>query len=477
MESWRVAEAEMAEKIAYFDMFSGISGDMALGSFVDLGVPVVWLNRQFEMMPLPEADIRVEDIWHNGIKGVNLFVEEKSGSTTCHQDGHLGSDSYSDKAHSGTYHHHCLNHHEHSENHHNHPEADHDEHASSNKRQSEHHSHSRNYAQIREMISTSPFSEYVKSSSLKAFEKIAIAESEIHGTEIEKVHFHEVGGMDAIVDIVGTFLCIEYLGITKIYGSPPPVGRGSVRCSHGTIPLPAPATMKILKGVPVRGSNCDMELITPTGAAIITTLTDKFGDIPDMVIGDTGYGSGKRRSLTGLPNLLRIITGEPLSLDAGQENSNKERGNLHIFKESVYVLETAIDDMNPEIAGYIMEKLFSKGALDVSYSPLQMKKNRPAFKLEVICRKEQLDLFIELILTESTSAGLRFYSVERAVLARETLSVKSPFGTIEAKKITDPRGAVRIVPEYEVCRKIALEQNIPLQEIYSGIVQDGSYSR
>jgi len=216
-----------------------------------------------------------------------------------------------------------------------------------------------------------------------------------------------------------------------------------------------------------------MELITPTGAAIITTLTDQFGDIPNMVIGDTGYGAGKNRSIAGLPNILRIITGEePLSSEEGRYEADKDsstgsfKENINIFKEEIYILETSIDDMNPEIAGYIMETLFERGALDVSYTPLQMKKNRPAFKLEVLCRRELLDTLIELILTESTSSGVRFYKVERAALARKSLKIDTAFGKIEVKQITDPRGEVRTVPEYEVCRKIAREEKIPLRDLY-----------
>lgn len=440
--------------IAYFDMFSGISGDMVLGAFVDLGVPVAWLKEQFNKMPLPDANIKAEDIWHNGIKAVNLFVEDTHHHFNQAHVGHKHPDK---------------NHFDHPE--HNHPSHDHSDHkhSSHDHAKTHRHTHSRNYLQIQELICNSPFSAYVKASSLEAFEKIAIAESAIHGTPIEAVHFHEVGGVDAIVDITGAFLCVEYLGITKIYGSVPSLGTGSVTCCHGVIPVPAPATLKILKGVPVRASDSDMETITPTGAAIITTMTRQFGDIPNMVMGNTGYGSGKRKSVSGLPNVLRIITGKDLC--TWEENTLYavyacKFSNPNILRESVYVLETAIDDMNPEIAGYIMEKLFEKGALDVSYTPLQMKKNRPAFRLEVICRKDLLEIMIELVLTETTSSGLRFYKMNRAVLARKNVEIDTPFGKVKAKQITDPTGKARIVPEYDVCRKIALEKNIPIKDVY-----------
>ncbi len=437
--------------IAYFDMFSGVSGDMVLGAFIDLGVPVEWLKKQFKIMPLPEAEIRVEDIWHNSIKAVNLFVDDTHHS---HHDHHHNNKHHFDRK--------SLN----------------NENAEHNHLYSEpHHHHSRNYCQIKELISNSPFSDYVKSSALKAFEKIAVAESEIHGTEIEKVHFHEVGGIDAIVDITGAFLCAEYLGITNIYGSILPLGRGSVKCIHGVIPVPAPATLKILKGIPVKAFDSDMETVTPTGAAIITTMTQDFGNIPEMVIKQTGYGSGKRKSLTGLPNFLRIITGE-LHLNQNQLNKNQSENKLssgsddirftnkNILSQTVYVAETSIDDMNPEIAGYIMEKLFEDGALDVTYTPIQMKKNRPAFKLQVICVKEKLEELIEIILTESTSSGVRFYKTDRAVLARKSVEIETLFGKVRAKEITDPYGKNRIIPEYEECREIAIENNIPIKDIY-----------
>ncbi len=414
--------------IAYFDMFSGVSGDMVLGAFIDLGVPVEWLKEQFRKMPLPDADIRAENIWQNGIKAVNLFVDEQHASHSHHHD-----------------------------------HADHSKH--------HHHHHSKNYSQIKELISNSPFSDYVKSSALKAFEKIALAESEIHGTEIEKVHFHEVGGVDAIVDITGAFLCAEYLGITGIYGSVLSLGRGSVKCSHGVIPVPAPATLKILKDIPVKPSNCNMETVTPTGAAIITTMTQAFGDIPEMVIKSTGYGSGKRKSSDGLPNVLRIITGD-LRVNKNQsENKLSESdqisfNNQNLLSQTVYVAETSIDDMSPEIAGYIMEKLFENGALDATYTAIQMKKNRPAFRLQVICCKEKLEELIEIILTESTSSGIRFYRTNRAVLARKRVEIETQFGKVNAKQITDPNGKNRIIPEYEECREIAVENNIPIKDIY-----------
>lgn len=386
--------------IAYFDIFSGISGDMTLGAFVDLGVPLEWLKKQLISMPLSGFDINCQDKWCNGIKAADIMVTENESV------------------------------------------------------------HPKTYRDIRSLISGAPFSPRVIEQSLTAFKKIAVAESRIHGADLDSVHFHEVGGIDALVDIVGSFLCAEYLGITQVHASSIPLGRGFVSCSHGVIPVPVPATLAILKGVPVRASGINMEIVTPTGAAIITTLAQDFGAMPDMVVDGVGYGSGKRKSDTDIPNLLRIIVGKPL---APEDTS-------FVKKETVWVVETTIDDMNPEVSGYLMDKLFEAGALDVCHIPLQMKKNRPGTRLEVICHEARLNDLMNLILTQSSSSGVRFHKVQRGVLHREIVEVSTCFGMMKAKKIVDPTGAVRIVPEYEVCRRVAEEQKIPLRDVYTRVL-------
>ncbi|MFK5952532.1 MAG: nickel pincer cofactor biosynthesis protein LarC [Desulfobacterium sp.] len=386
--------------IAYFDIFSGISGDMTLGAFVDLGVPLEWLKKQLTAMPLSGFDIGCQDKWCNGIKAADIMVTENESV------------------------------------------------------------HPKTYRDIRSLISGAPFSQRVIEQSLTAFKKIAVAESRIHGADLESVHFHEVGGIDALVDIVGSFLCAEYLGITRVHASCIPLGRGFISCSHGVIPVPAPATLAILKGVPVRASGINMEIVTPTGAAIITTLAQEFGAMPDMVVDGVGYGSGKQKSDTGIPNLLRIIIGKPLA--SGDSSFLK--------KETVWVVETTIDDMNPEVSGYLMDKLFEAGALDVCHIPLQMKKNRPGTRLEVICHEDRLNDLMNLILTQSSSTGVRFHKVQRGVLHREIVEVPTCFGIMKAKKIVDPTGAVRIVPEYEVCRRVAEEKKIPLRDVYTKVL-------
>ena len=386
--------------IAYFDIFSGISGDMTLGAFVDLGVPLEWLKNQLISMPLSGFDIECQDKWCNGIKAADIMVTENEST------------------------------------------------------------HPKNYRGIRSLISSAPFSQRVIEQSLTAFKKIAVAESHIHGTDLDSVHFHEVGGIDALVDIVGSFLCAEYLGITRVYASPIPLGHGFVSCSHGVIPVPAPAALAILKGVPVKASGINMEIVTPTGAAIITTLAQDFGAMPDMVMDGVGYGSGKRETDTGIPNLLRIIVGKPLAPE----------DTAFIKKETVWVVETTIDDMTPEVSGYLMDKLFEAGALDVYHIPLQMKKNRPGTRLEVICHEARLNGLMNLILTQSSSSGVRFHRVQRGVLHREIVEVPTCFGMMKAKKIIDPTGAVRIVPEYEVCRRVAEAQKMPLRDVYTTVL-------
>ncbi|GAB6146192.1 nickel pincer cofactor biosynthesis protein LarC [Desulfocicer niacini] len=388
--------------IAYFDIFSGTSGDMTLGALIDLGVPLAWLKEQLIAMPLTGFDIKATAVWCNGIKAMDICVTEQENVSP------------------------------------------------------------KNYRDIKTLISSAPFSSRVIEQSLGAFQKIALAESAIHGSDLESVHFHEVGGIDALVDIVGSFLCAEYLGIERVHASPVPLGRGFVTCSHGIIPVPAPATLGILKGVPVTASCIGMENVTPTGAAIITTLAQSFGSMPDMLMGQVGYGAGKRKSDTGVPNLLRVITG----------TSESCSDTPFVKQETVWVMETTIDDMNPEVSGYMMDKLFEQGALDVCFMPLHMKKNRPGTRLEVLCHEETLEELMNLILTQSSSTGVRFNKVRRGVLKREIVTVPTCFGRIKAKKIIDPTGKPRIVPEYEVCRSLAEEKNIPLKDVYARILSD-----
>jgi len=388
--------------IAYFDCFSGISGDMTLGALIDLGVPAKWLKEALSSIPLSGFDLSVSSISRNGISAKRVQVN-------CETD-----------------------------------------------------TKSRDYSHIKALIEKSPLSSFVKERSLEVFKRLAEAEAGIHGCSIEKVHFHEVGGIDAIVDIVGTALCLEHLEIDRVIASTIPLGSGFVSCQHGILPVPAPATVALLKGVPVYGSEIQHELVTPTGAAIITTLAESFAKMPAMVIEKAGYGAGKRE-FEKIPNLLRIIIGSmPESL------KDSQKGYL---KDTTCVVETCIDDMNPEFFGFIMDRLFEDGALDVYWIPVFMKKNRPGTLVQVICPKDRMDSVIDRILSETSSLGVRYYDTDRRTLAREHTFVHTPYGEIQVKRITEPGGSVRIVPEYEVCKEIAIEKNIPIRVVYDTIIK------
>ena len=388
--------------LAYFDCFSGISGDMTLGALIDLGVPLQWLKDRLSSIPLADFDIAATRVHRNGIHATSVRVDAFENNT------------------------------------------------------------SRNFSEIRRLIEDSPLQDTVKSTGVRIFEKLAKAEGHIHSCSPEEVHFHEVGGIDAIVDIVGTALCLDYLGIKKILASRIPLGKGFVISRHGKIPVPAPATVAILEGVPVYGANIPHELVTPTGAAIIVTLAQGFESLPDMVIKQTGYGAGQR-DLEERPNLLRVIMGlEPQSLTDLSDETQTDK---------ISILETCIDDMSPEVFGYLMDRLFEDGALDVYWIPIHMKKNRPGTMLQVICKNEVRDILIHRILLETTTLGVRYYESRRRLLWRDSLDLKTAYGTITVKRVKDPQGNVRTVPEYEVCRKIALEKDIPLRAVYDTVAR------
>ncbi len=381
---------------AYFDCFSGISGDMTLGAFLDLGVPFEWLEQSLgKVLPKKEFYLSEATVKRKGIQARDIDVK-------------ISKDV-----------------------------------------------HPRDYAAIKSLIKASGLANGIQDTSLEIFTRIAEAEAKIHGCAVEKVHFHEVGGIDSIIDIVGTALCVDYLNLTSFSSSPIPLGKGFVKCQHGTLPVPAPATIEILKGIPVKGSNISHELVTPTGAAIIATLSNCYEHFPDMMIEKIGYGAGKK-DFEEIPNLLRIITGTR-SVDSN---------------ERTIMVETCIDDMNPEIFGFLMDRLFEDGALDVCWIPVFMKKNRPGTMVQVLCRSDAKEKVVHRILSETTTSGLRFYEVHRQILFREAIQVETSFGTLQAKKIVQMDGSIRITPEYEVCKKIALEKNIPIKIVYDTVIKE-----
>jgi pyridinium-3,5-bisthiocarboxylic acid mononucleotide nickel chelatase len=382
--------------LAYFDCFSGISGDMSLGALIDLGVPSDWLKEMISQMPLAGFDIRESTVSRNGIqaKRVDVMVDEDQPR--------------------------------------------------------------RDYSEIKGLIETGVLSDQVKRLSLNIFERIAVAESQIHNSPKDHVHFHEVGGVDAIVDIVGTALCVEYLNIDRVVSSKIPNGSGFADSMHGIIPIPAPATLAILQDVPIYGTNISFELTTPTGAAIIKALAGTFGAMPAMTVEKVGYGSGQRE-LESQPNLLRVVLGKELA------EKEKYPG---LLEDDIVVIETNIDDMNPEWFGFLMEQLQSKGALDVCYIPVQMKKNRPGTLVQVLCSNQCKQAMIKTLLTETTSLGVRTYRAHRYLLEREVFIIATPYGNVQAKRIKGPEGSFRVVPEYEACKKIAMEKKIPIRSVY-----------
>ena len=382
---------------AYFDCFSGISGNMTVGALLDMGVPLKWLQEQLSGLSVGGFSLSADPVSCHGIQARHFKV---------HVQG--------DPIH-------------------------------------------RHYGDIKSMIDNCSLAPRVRQTSLAIFDQIADAESKIHGVEKADVHFHEVGAIDSIVDIVGTALCLEYLGIDTILSSKIPLGKGFVECQHGTLPIPAPATMEILKDVPVYGAGISEELVTPTGAAIIKALAKDFVDMPHMTVEKIGYGAGSRH-YQNRPNLLRVLTGQVPALSDM---------NLQEFPaDTVVVVETCVDDMNPEIFGYLMERLFDDGALDVYWIPVFMKKNRPGTLIQVVCTMHKRTVVVNRILSETTSTGVRFHPIQRAKLMREIVTISTTFGDVLMKKITAPDGNTRLVPEYESCRKIALAHKIPIKKVY-----------
>jgi uncharacterized protein (TIGR00299 family) protein len=419
--------------IAYIDCFSGISGDMFLGALLDLGLPFNELKKAIESLPFEGYSIDHKTEMKNGLKG-SRFIVSLNGEHEHHD------------------HHHHHEHHEHYDHHSGHEHDNHHEHDAHPARHA-HHEH-RGLPEIEKIINEGALSEGVKRRSLKIFRAIAEVEGAIHNHAPEEVHFHEVGAIDSIIDIVGAAFGVDYLGITRFYSGSVPLSSGFIMSGHGTIPLPAPATIALLKGIPVHSSGLSYELVTPTGAAILKEYVSDFSGMPPMIIKNIGYGAGTR-DMAERPNLLRIITGEP------SDSANSD---------TVVVLEANIDDANPEWLGFIMYRLFSEGAYDVTFMPIHMKKNRPGIKAEVIASPGLKERLMNILFMESTTTGVRHSYCQRSVLKREEIMVESPWGQLKAKRIIRPDGSVHVQPEYEACKRIAEAHNIPLRDIYAKVL-------
>jgi uncharacterized protein (TIGR00299 family) protein len=308
----------------------------------------------------------------------------------------------------------------------------------------------RSSEQIRELIGTSKLPDQVKNNSLAVLKRLATVEGSLHQQPPEHVHFHEVGALDSIVDMVGACIGLQVLGIGRVVASPLPLGRGFVQCQHGMLPLPAPATLALLESVPVYDSGQEREMVTPTGAAILTTVCSEYGGFPTMSIEKVGYGVGQHPE-NHPPNLLRLVLGKATGA---------------IIKERLLLLESSIDDMNPELYGHLMERLLDSGALDVNVLPAQMKKNRPGQLLRVLISEGLRDTVLQILFHETTSLGVRIQEVDRYSLPRRTIRVQTSFGVLPVKVATNPQGEFTVAPEYDGCQRAARKHRVPLRLVY-----------
>ena len=319
--------------------------------------------------------------------------------------------------------------------------------------------HHRHYSTIEKIIRSSTLAPWVQDNACQSFLRLAEAEAKVHGTTVEKVHFHEVGAVDAIVDIVGAFVGLHWMGVPQCLSSRLNVGWGTVDCAHGTMPVPAPATAELLKGLPVYSNKVEGELVTPTGAAILTTICRSFGALPGFRVERIGYGAGSRDLREG-PNVLRVLRGQPVDSDAASSDS------------SVLVLEANIDDMNPQIVGYVQEKLFELGVHDVFSCPVQMKKSRPGVLLTVVLPLELLDGVCKVLFEETTTLGLRYHQCHRKVLDRTVEPVESSLGKVSVKVARLDGRIVSFSPEYEECKALAHRHRVPYKQVHLQVIQE-----
>ncbi len=407
-------------KIAYLDTFAGIAGDMVLGAFVSAGLDADKLMNEIARLGLGDVEIKTSKVVRSGITAVKVDVMV-GGEIEKVND--LGEDIHN--------HEHVHSHHQHSE------KAHHD------------HSHGRSYVEIKNMIGSSSLSAGVKEKSVNIFHRIAEAEAKIHDTTVEKIHFHEVGAVDSIVDIVGTALCLELSGIEAVYTSPIRLGsNGYVEAQHGVLPIPAPATLEILKGYPVVFNDVPHELTTPTGAAVVAALSRGVLRDTTIDVRKVGYGAGTKE-LGRLPNLLRIVIGEIGSVSE---------------EDHVLLVETNMDDINPQLIPHLIEELLAAGATDAFVTPVLMKKGRPGFVLSVLMSESRLEELSSVIFAESTTLGLRIQTIRRSKVHREIKTAQTSFGEVKVKE-SSVDGRMRVSVEFEECKRIAAEKGLPLKDV------------
>jgi uncharacterized protein (TIGR00299 family) protein len=406
-------------KLLYLDCLAGISGDMFLGALLDLGVSQEKLERELRKLKLDGWRLHVTRAMNRNVSGVRLEVLVETNATLAKSSRPRIFSNLHAHAH------------------------DH-----------------RAFADIRAMIDRSALSPFVKKHAISIFRRIAEAEGKIHGQKPDKVHFHEVGAVDSIVDIVGGCIALEELGVDTVQASELRTGFGFVDCAHGRFPVPAMATQEILKGIPHAQGDEPFELVTPTGAAIAAEFCESFGAMPTMTVERIGYGLGTRE-LKRTPNVLRALLGK----------SSVARTSTSAQTDTVTIIETNIDDMNPELLGAAMEELLTAGALDVFFAPIQMKKNRPAARLTVICNSGDADKFTRWLLENTTTFGVRMREERRLKLEREMREVKTRFGKIAVKIGRLDGKVVNVSPEFESCRAAARAKQIPLKTIYNEVLR------
>ena len=380
-------------KIAYFDCFSGISGDMTLGALVDAGVELSALEAELRRLNLPSWKITAEKVKRGAIFATQVKVEAAE-----------------------THHH-------------------------------------RGLTEILRLIAQANLAPRIADRATRMFRRLGKAEAKVHQIDVEKVHFHEVGAVDAIVDIVGAAIGFELLGIDKFACSSLDVGAGNVKTAHGILPVPAPATAELLRGSPTYSSGILKELVTPTGAAIATTLATRFGDMPLINLQSIGYGAGSA-DLAERPNVLRLLIGDAVGMEKGER-----------WDAPITVIEANLDDMNPQLYGYFVEQAFAAGALDVFSTSVQMKKNRPGILVTLMCESASVNKLIDLIFRETTTIGVRTHEVRRRTLEREIVPVATPLGEVRMKVSRMNGTMLNATPEYEDCRQIAAQKGIPLKQV------------
>jgi uncharacterized protein (TIGR00299 family) protein len=378
-------------KTLYFDCFAGASGDMILGALVSAGAEPGELIEQLELLGVAGWQIDFAKVDRSGISATYAHV------TTAHEHAH------------------------------------------------------RHLSDILKIIYESGLSDGVKDRAARIFSRLAEAEGRVHNKPIEKIHFHEVGAIDAIIDVCGAAICFELLGIDRFVCSPLRVGAGMADMAHGRFPIPPPAVAELLKGKPIYAGDIEGEFVTPTGAAIISTVCDQFGPLPRIKIEASGYGAGTRIH-KAFPNALRVFVGETEEPSAG-------------IDEMLLMIETNIDDMSPHLFGYVMDRAFEMGALDCYLTNTQMKKNRPGMLISILCRPDDREKFLQMLFAETTTIGARSYEVARRALPRETLRVQTQFGPIDVKVAHGDNGAVNAMPEFEQCRAAAQKARVALREV------------